>query len=102
MDSRYLEPEIETADRETLRRLQERKLREQVAHAYEHSAFYRQKLDAAGVRPEQIQHLEDLAKLPFTTKDELKADQAANPPWGKLLAVPLSECLRVHFTSATT
>ncbi|HZU05751.1 MAG TPA: phenylacetate--CoA ligase [Chloroflexota bacterium] len=102
MDSRYLEPEIETADRETLRRLQERKLREQVAHAYEHSAFYRQKLDAAGVRPEQIQHLEDLAKLPFTTKDELKADQAANPPWGKLLAVPLSDCLRVHFTSATT
>jgi phenylacetate-CoA ligase len=102
MDSRYLEPEIETADAETMRRLQEGKLREQVAHAYANSPFYREKLDAEGVRPEQIQHLEDLPKLPFTTKDDLKSDQADNPPWGKILAVPLADCLRVHFTSATT
>ena len=102
MDSRYLEPEIETADRATMRRLQEERLRAQVRHAYEHSLFYRRKFDAAGITPRDIESLEDLAKLPFTTKDELKADQAEHPPWGSVLAVPLSECLRIHFTSATT
>lgn len=102
MTSRYLEPEIETAPRETLRRLQEERLRQQVVHAYTRSAFYRRKLDGAGVRPEDIKTLEDLARLPFTTKDELKQDQAEHPLWGTLLAVPFEECLRVHMTSATT
>ena len=73
MDSRYLEPTIELADAATLRELQEARLREQVTHAYTQSAFYHAKLDAAGVRPTQVQRLEDLARLPFTTKDELKA-----------------------------
>jgi phenylacetate-CoA ligase len=99
---RYLEPEIEAAPRETLRRLQEERLRAQVAHAYARSPFYRRKLDAAGVRAEQIKTLDDLARLPFTTKDELKQDQAEHPPWGTLLAVPFEDCLRVHLTSATT
>lgn len=101
-ESRYLEPEIETAPRSTLRQLQEERLREQVAHAHANSPFYRAKLDAAGVRPEQIGGLDDLARLPFTTKDELKQDQADHPPWGTLPAVPLEQCLRVHLTSATT
>jgi phenylacetate-CoA ligase len=100
--SRYLEPGIETASRETLARLQEERLRDQVAHAYRASPFYRAKLDAAGVKPEQVRTLADLARLPFTTKDELKQDQADHPLWGTLLAVPLEQCLRVHMTSATT
>jgi phenylacetate-CoA ligase len=99
---RYLEPEIETATRETLTRLQEERLRAQVAHAYGASPFYRAKLDAAGVTPAQVRTLGDLARLPFTTKDELKQDQADHPLWGTLLAVPLADCLRVHMTSATT
>jgi len=102
MHSRYLEPEIETAPREVLRRLQEQRLREQVDHAWRSSPFYRRKLDAAGVRPEQVKTLDDLARLPFTTKDELKQDQADHPLWGTLLAVPVEQCLRVHMTSATT
>jgi phenylacetate-CoA ligase len=102
MSGRYLEPEIETAARATLRRLQDERLRAQVHHAYASSPFYRVKLDAAGVKPEQIRGLDDLARLPFTTKDELKQDQADHPLWGTLLAVPLAECLRVHMTSATT
>jgi phenylacetate-CoA ligase len=100
--SRYLEPEIETADRGTLRALQERRLREQVEHAYRSSPFYRAKLDAAGVKPADVRTLEDLGRLPFTTKDELRQDQAEHPPWGSLLAVPFERCLRVHLTSATT
>jgi phenylacetate-CoA ligase len=100
--ARYLEPEIETASRETLTALQTARVREQVEHAYARSPFYRKKLDAAGVRPEQIRTLDDLRRLPFTTKDELKQDQAEHPLWGTLLAVPFEECLRVHMTSATT
>jgi phenylacetate-CoA ligase len=100
--SRYLEPGIETASRERLRHIQEGALREQVAHAYANSPFYRRKLDAAGVAPAEVRGLDDLSRLPFTTKDELKQDQAEHPLWGTLLAVPLEQCLRVHMTSATT
>ncbi|MBI3636707.1 MAG: AMP-binding protein, partial [Candidatus Rokubacteria bacterium] len=71
-------------------------------HAYANSPFYRKKLDAARVGPEAVKTLEDLARLPFTTKDELKQDQAEHPLWGTLLAVPFEEVLRVHITSATT
>jgi phenylacetate-CoA ligase len=100
--SSYLEPEIETASRRMLGRLQEERLRAQVRHAYTSSPFYRRKLDAAGIQPEQIKTLADLQRLPFTTKDELKQDQAEHPLWGTLLAVPFEQCLRVHMTSATT
>jgi phenylacetate-CoA ligase len=102
MEFRYLEPELETASRETMTRLQETKLREQVQHAYRSSPLYRKKLEAAGVKPEAIRTLADIKKLPFTTKDELKQSQADHPLWGDFLAVPLDECLRVHMTSATT
>src|ERR671936_1398614 len=102
MGASYLEPEIETASRATLRALQERRLREQVEHAYRNSPFYRAKLQAAGVEPAQVKTLEDLQRLPFTTKDELKQDQAEHPLWGTLPAVPVEACLRVHMTSATT
>ncbi len=102
MTGRYLEPEIETASRERLATLQTERLRAQVQHAYAKSPFYRRKLDAAGATPEQVRTLADVTRLPFTTKDELKQDQADHPLWGTLLAVPFEECLRVHMTSATT
>ncbi len=98
----YLDPIIECADPGERRRAQGAALRAQAAHAYASSPFYRRKLDAAGVRPEAIRGLDDLARLPFTTKDELKANQQERAPWGDFLAVPLEECLRVHQTSATT
>jgi len=101
MVPRYFEPEIEIASRETLTRLQTERVREQVRHAYK-SPFYRRKLDEAGVKPTQIRTLDDIHKLPFTTKDELKQSQLDHPLWGDFLAVPFEECLRVHMTSATT
>jgi len=100
--SRYLEPRLERASRRELTRLQERRLRTQVAHAATASPFYKRKLRAAGVTPARVRTLADLPTLPFTTKDELKENQAAKPPWGDVLAVPFSEVLRVHLTSATT
>ena len=102
MTSRYLEPALERASRAAMTRLQLRRLREQVAHAAHHSPFYRRKLRAARVDPARLRTLDDLRRLPFTTKDELKDNQARRPPWGDLLAVPLDEVVRVHLTSATT
>jgi phenylacetate-CoA ligase len=102
MASRYLEPQLERASRAALTRLQLRRLRAQVVHAARHSPFYRRKLRAARVDPASIRTLDDLRRLPFTTKDELKDNQAERPPWGDLLAVPLAEVVRVHLTSATT
>jgi phenylacetate-CoA ligase len=102
MASRYLEPEIERRSRAAMTRWQAARLREQVRHAAAHSPFYRRKLEAAGVSAARIRTLDDLRRLPFTTKDELKENQAAAPPWGDVLAVPLADVLRVHLTSATT
>ena len=97
-----LDPAIECAEAPDRRRAQEAALRAQVAHAYADSPFYRRKLDAAGVRAEDVRGADDLVRLPFTSKDELKANQQERAPWGDFLAVPLEECLRVHQTSATT
>src|SRR5207249_12251704 len=81
-----------------MRRLQTRRLREQLAHARAHSPFYRRKLDGAP----RVKTLDDLRRLPFTTKDELKENQAAKPPCGDVLAVPFEDVLRTHTTPATT
>jgi phenylacetate-CoA ligase len=99
--ARYLEPRLERASRARLRALQLRRLRAEVAHAAAHSPFYRRKLTAAGVK-RTLRTLDDLRALPFTTKDELKENQAAHPPWGDLLAVPFEDVVRIHMTSATT
>jgi phenylacetate-CoA ligase len=102
MASRYLEPRLERASRADMSRLQLRRLREQVAHAARRSPFYRRKLRAARVDPARLRTLDDLRRLPFTTKDELKDNQREHPPWGDVLAVPLADVVRVHLTSATT
>ena len=97
MNKRYFQPEIETMPLKQLQALQEERLREQIPFVYENVKFYREKMDAAGVKPEDIQTLNDIQKLPFLTKDDLK-DQY---PYG-LLGVPLSECVRIQSTSGTT
>src|SRR5882672_8775855 len=102
MASRYLEPRLERASRTDMTRLQTRRLRAQLTHAAAHSPFYRRKLKAAGVKAAAVERLDDLRRLPFTTKDELKQDQADHPLWGDVLAVPLDDVLRIHMTSATT
>src|SRR5215468_8078504 len=102
MPSRYLEPAIERRSRAATTRWQSARLWAQVRHAAAHSPFYRRKLAAAGVEAARIRGLADLVALPFTTKDELKENQAGHPPWGDVLAVPPADVLRVHLTSATT
>src|SRR5690606_419354 len=74
----------------------------QVKHAAANSPFYQKKLKEAGVSAGDIRSLDDIGKLPFTTKDEIKQSQAEHPIWGEFLAVPLEQCNRLHLTSATT
>ena len=93
----YFQPEIETMPVEQLKALQSERLVEQVKFVYDNVEFYRSKMDEAGVKPEDIKSVDDLYKLPFITKDDLR-DQY---PYG-LLGVPLSECVRIQSTSGTT
>ena len=84
------------------RRLEEELLADQVTRCYERSPFYRRKLAAGGVRPEHVLSAEDLRRIPFTTKEELRASQEAAPPLGDFACADLVEVVRVHLTSGTT
>jgi len=93
----YFQPEIETASQEQIRAWQDERLIKQVKHVYDNVAMYRERMDELGIKPEDIKGVEDLHKLPFTTKDDLR-DQY---PYG-LLAKPLGDCVRIQSTSGTT
>ena len=94
---RYFQEKAETMSLDEIQKLQSEKLVKQVRHVYEHVACYREKMDAAGVKPEDIHGIEDLHKLPFLTKDDLREQY----PFG-LLAVPKGDCVRIQSTSGTT
>ena len=93
----YYQPEIETMPYEQLRELQNEKLIKQVRHVWDNVPYYRAKMEAKGVTPDDIQSIDDLHKLPFLTKADLRDAY----PYG-LLGAPLSECVRIHSTSGTT
>jgi len=88
---------IEAAGIDELRALQLKRLKETVARAERHVPHYREKFAAAGVAPSDVKSFDDLAKLPFTTKDDLRQ----NYPFG-MFAVPMNEIVRVHASSGTT
>jgi len=91
------EPEIESMKREELEQLQLERLQAIVNRVYMNVPFYRRKFDEAGINPEDIKSLDDIRRLPFTTKDDLRE----NYPYG-LFAVPLREVVRIHASSGTT
>ncbi len=93
----YYQPEIECASQEQIRAWQGERLAKTVKRVYENVEFYRKKMDEVGVKPEDIHSVEDLHKLPFLTKDDLRDAY----PYG-LLAAPLSDCVRIQSTSGTT
>src|SRR3954454_15954008 len=77
--------------------------RAQIARLFERSSFYREKLAAAGfVSPRDVGALADIAKLPFTEKDELRASQAAQPPLGAHAAIDIAQAARIYSTSGTS
>ena len=93
----YYQPEIETMPYAQLRALQNERLVRQVKHVWNNVPYYREKMEEKGVTPEDIRGVEDLYKLPFLSKDDLREAY----PYG-LLAVPKSDCVRIHSTSGTT
>jgi phenylacetate-CoA ligase len=93
----YFSPEAETLDRASLRRLQFERLSRTLEHVYARVPHYRRRFDEAGVRPEDLKSLEDLARFPFTVKTDLRDTY----PLG-MLAVPREELIRLHASSGTT
>ncbi len=89
--------EFETLPREALEALQLKRLRQVVQRVYHTVGFYRTAFDDAGIKPDDIKSLADLARLPFTTKQDLRD----NYPFG-LFAVPMSSIVRLHASSGTT
>ena len=93
----YFQQEIETMPYDQLRQLQNERLLKQVRHVWDNVPYYRKKMEDKGITPDDIQSVDDLHKLPFLTKDDLREAY----PYG-LLGMPLSECVRIHSTSGTT
>ena len=93
----YYQKEIETASPEQIRAWQDERLVKTVHHVWDNVEFYRKRMEKAGVTPDDIQGVKDLHKLPFITKDDLRACY----PYG-LLAADLNDCVRIHSTSGTT
>ncbi len=94
---RYYQESIECAPREELDKIQDEKLLSQVRHVWENVPYYRKKMEKAGVTPEDIQSKDDLHKLPFLSKADLREAY----PYG-LMGKPLKECVRIQSTSGTT
>ncbi|NLX64451.1 MAG: phenylacetate--CoA ligase [Clostridiaceae bacterium] len=93
----YWNEKMETMDKESLKKLQSERLRETVKRVYENVPYYAEKMKKAGVTPSDIQSVDDLSKLPFTYKSDLRD----NYPFGTF-ATPLQDVVRVHASSGTT
>lgn len=93
----YYNKEIECAPRHEIEALQSFRLSKQIRRVYENVKPYREKMDEAGIKPEDIKSVKDLSKLPFTVKHDLRE----NYPYG-MFAVPMSEVVRIHASSGTT
>ena len=97
MSNKYLQPQQETMPLEELQKLQSEKLVKQVRYVYDNVKYYRDLMDEKGVTPDDIKSIDDLHKLPFVKKDDLREAY----PYG-LLATDLKNCVRIHSTSGTT
>ena len=91
------DPKIECMSRDEMRALQSERLVKQVRNVYDHVPFYRNKMDEMGLEPGDIKGIEDITKLPFTTKEDLRN----NYPY-RLMAVPTEKIQRVQRNTGTT
>ena len=96
-NGKYWNEKIETLPTEEIRKYQLQKLKEQVKHCYNNSAFYKKKFDNIGLKPQDIRSLDDLQKIPFTVKSDLRD----NYPFG-MVAAKSDEIVEIHASSGTT
>jgi phenylacetate-CoA ligase len=101
-DYTVLDPGLERLPVEPLRALQAERLRAMVRYVYDATPFWRRKLDANGLTPDQIRGLEDLSTMPWCTKPELQADQRDHPPFGSYVGTSRRAWVRFFATSGTT
>jgi len=101
-DGTYYDRGLETMPWPAVQRMTFEKAQRQIERIYAVSPHYRRKLDEAGVKPGDIKHPDDLARIPFFDKHEERRSQQANPPWGDHLCVDPSEVVRMHASSGTT
>ena len=94
---KFFQPEIEQASRERIIQIQNEKLSKQIRHVWEHVPYYHQKMVDAGVTPDDIKTIDDIRKLPFLSKADLRDSY----PYG-MLGKPLRDCVRIQSTSGTT
>lgn len=98
----YLDWKIETATFREIQKLQETKLARQLDYLFSRSLFYQEKFQTAGIRRKDFRRLKDLARFPFTTKEELRESQVAAPPLGKHIACSMQDIIRIHSSTGTT
>jgi len=98
----YYDKEVETAPREVLEKIQFTKLKTLLNKVCQSNPFYIKKFNEHGVRPQDIKSLDDIVKLPFTSKSEFQEDQEKNPPFGTNLTEPLENYVRYLQTTGTT
>ena len=97
MSTKYWNEQIETASREQLDKMQLERLQKTVKHVYDNVPLYRERMDAAGIKPEDVKTLDDITRLPFTSKQDLRDTY----PYG-MFAVPMDDVVRLHASSGTT
>jgi len=102
MDAPYWEEELETAGRQDLENLQLSLFKRKMQYVYDNSPMYRRKYDQVGIKPDDIGSLEDICRLPFTEKEDLRESQERHPPWGDFVCIPPEEGVRVFQTTGTT
>jgi phenylacetate-CoA ligase len=101
-DDAFWDRAIETLPRKELEALQLDRLRRQLTRCYDESPFYREKFGRAGVAPRHLERLSDMARFPFTMKQELRDEQAAHPPFGRYVLAPRPAWRELHPSSGTT
>jgi len=98
----YFNRKIETSSTKSLRVIQEKKLRAEIAYVYKNSVFYKGKFKKAGIHPIDIKTIDDLRKIPCTTKEEIRDNQLKAPPLGLHACAPPDKVIRIHSSSGTT
>lgn len=99
---RFYKPGIETAPRDRVRELQLGLFRRQMRYVYERSPMYRRKFRQEGLEPEDVRTIDDVKRVPFTSKEDLRKSQEKTPPFGDIACVPPGEAVRYFQTSGTT
>lgn len=101
-DQKYWDEKLETQSREEWDALKLQLLKEHLLHAYNHSPYYRQSFEAAGVHPDQVKSLDDIRRFPFIDKQILRERQLAAPPFGDIVAVPERDIVYISASSGST